>query len=173
MAERNIEEAETSSRPRSKGTSSKEAPSNAGWKYLGTDLESKTAYDNRHSPFADPFDLANLLGRSQYQPEEISNGFWNQGNVSARVDVEQPRHMPPSVNDNETGNRTPNKAKQPAAFFTESELYFHRGQSTKVSARGSFPSVGVEEGCRRLACRQTVLAFDPDATTSSPTMATY
>jgi hypothetical protein len=95
------------------------------------------------------------------------------GNVSARIDVEQLRHPAPSANDDETGNRTPNETKQPAAFFAEGELYFHRRQNTKVSARGSFPSVGVEEGYRRLACRQTVLAFDPDATTSSPTMATY
>jgi ABC-type uncharacterized transport system substrate-binding protein len=77
------------------------------------------------------------------------------------------------MNDNETGNRTPNGTKQAAAFFTERELYFHERQSTKVSARGSFPRVGVEEGYRRLACRQTVCAFDPDATTSSPTIAIY
>jgi nucleotidyltransferase/DNA polymerase involved in DNA repair len=46
-------------------------------------------------------------------------------------------------------------------------------QRTKVSARGSFPRVGVEDGNRRLACRQTACAFDPEATTFSPTMATY
>jgi hypothetical protein len=33
--------------------------------------------------------------------------------------------------------------------------------------------VGVEEGKRRLACFQTVCAFDPEATTFSPTMAMY
>jgi hypothetical protein len=31
----------------------------------------------------------------------------------------------------------------------------------------------VEDGKRRLAWRQTVCAFDPEATTFSPTMATY
>jgi hypothetical protein len=62
MAERNIEEAETIQAAEKQGDLFKEAPTNPGWKYLGTDLESKTAYDTRHSPFADPFDLANLLG---------------------------------------------------------------------------------------------------------------
>ena len=62
MAERNIEEAETIQAAEKQGDLFKEAPTNPGWKYLGTDLESKTAYHNRHSPFADPFDLANLLG---------------------------------------------------------------------------------------------------------------
>jgi hypothetical protein len=33
--------------------------------------------------------------------------------------------------------------------------------------------VGVEEGNRRLACFQTVCAFEPEATTFSPTMAMY
>lgn len=33
--------------------------------------------------------------------------------------------------------------------------------------------VGVEEGNRRLACFQTVCAFDPEATTFWPTIATY
>jgi hypothetical protein len=173
MAERNVEEAETIKPAEKQGDLFKEAPTNPNWKYLGTDLKPKTADDNGHSPFADPFDLANLSRGSQCQSEEVSDGFWNQGNVSARIDVEQLRHTPPSVNDNETGNRTANRTKQPAAFFTKRELYFHRRQSTKVSARGSFPRVGVEEGYRRLACRQTVRAFDPDATTSSPTMATY
>ncbi|HWP22597.1 MAG TPA: hypothetical protein VNM15_00240 [Candidatus Binatia bacterium] len=173
MAKRNIEEAETIQPAEKQRDLFNEAPTNPSWKYPGTDLESKPADDNRHSPFADPFDLANLLWRSQCQSEEVSDGFWNQGNVSARIDVEQLRHAPPPVNDNETRNRTPNGTKQTAAFFTEGELYFHRRQSTKVSARGSLPTVGVEEGYRRLACRQTVFAFDPNATTSSPTMAIY
>jgi hypothetical protein len=77
------------------------------------------------------------------------------------------------MNDNDTGNRTPNGTKQAAALFTEREFYLHGRQSTKVSARGSFPRVGIEDGKRRLACRQTVCAFDPEATTFSPTMATY
>ena len=33
--------------------------------------------------------------------------------------------------------------------------------------------VGIEEGNRRLACLQTVRAFDPEATTFWPTMAMY
>ena len=78
-----------------------------------------------------------------------------------------------SMNDNDTGNRPPNGTEQAAALFTERELYLHRRQSTKVSARGSFPRVGVKDGNRRLACCQTVFAFDPEATTFSPTMATY
>src|SRR5262249_16946478 len=44
----------------------------------------------------------------------------------------------------------------------------HQGLCT-----GSFPRVGVEDGNRRLACRQTACAFDPEATTFSPTMPTY
>jgi len=173
MTECNLEETEAIQPSEQQGDFLKKAPSDPGGKYLGADLKLKTANDNRDSPFADPFDLLDLLWRGQRQPQEVSDGLRNEGNVSAGIDIEQLGHTPTSVNDDDTGNGTPNGAKQVATLSAEGELYLHRRVSTKVSARGSFPMVGVEEGKRRLACLQTVCAFDPEATTFWPTMAMY
>ncbi len=173
VTECNLEEAEAIQPSEQQGDFLKKAPSDSGSKYPGADLEVKTANDNGDSAFADPFDLSDLLWGGQCQSQEVADGFWNEGNVSAGIDIEQLRDTPTPVNDNDTGNGTPNGAEEVATLSAERELYLHRRASTKVSTRGSFPRVGVEEGNRRLARRQTVCAFDPEATTFSPMMAMY
>jgi len=173
VTECNLEEAEAVQPSEQQGDFLKKAPSDSGGKYLGADLELKTANDNRHSPFPDPFDLLDLLWGGQRQPQEVSDGLRNEGNVSTGIDIEQLGDTPTSVNDDDTGDGTPNGAKEVTTLSAERELYLHRRQSTRVSTRGSFPMVGVEEGNRRLACFQTVCAFDPEATTFWPMMAMY
>jgi len=173
MTERNLEETEAIHPAEQQRDFFEKAPSDPGGKYLQADLELKTANDDGDSPFADPFDLPDLFWGGHRQAQEVPDGLGNERNVSAGIDVEKLRHTPTPVHHIDAGYRTPDGTKEVASLSTEREFYLHKRQSTNVSARGSFPMVGVEEGNRRLACRQTVCALDPEAATLSPTMATY